>query len=191
MTLPHVLPRRACLVAFLALSLAPAPRVALAQNGHCPAVTKGTQSDLGWVAEVFQSPNRSETRKYLKIERVPATGMKLQVVDDSVCQLLHRAMVRALLEEVKPCADSACRTTKHLKPWQAERVLAVEKLPYYRVGDYYAVLWVLPRGNEYASLFIFRVPASQGGQHDLVGRILQCLGLHDSRELKFIGEAMI
>jgi hypothetical protein len=178
-------------VALIAFTLASTPHVALAQNGRCPAVTKGTQSDLGWAAEVFQSPNRSETRKYLQIERVPETGMKLQVVDDSVCQILHRAMVRALLEEVKPCADSACRTTKHLKPWQAERVLAIEKLPYYRVGDYYAVLWVLPRGNEYASLFIFRVPASQGGRNDLVGRILQFLGLRDSRELEFLGETMI
>jgi len=77
-----------------------------------------------------------------------------------------------------------------LKPGQAGLYLTGHRLFYFRIGDYYAVLPELNppvpvRG--YGTLFIFRVPASQGGRDDAVGRILQFLGMRDSRDLKFLG----
>jgi len=173
-----LLRNRFLVVALIAFWLASTSRAAQAQNGRCPAVTRRTQHFLNDVEEVFESADWSDARRLMKVERVPATAIKLQVVDDSLCQALSRATVKALPEVYE------------LKPGQAELYLMGHRLFYFRIGDYYAVLPELNppvpvRG--YGTLFIFRVPASQGGRDDAVGRILQFLGMRDSRDLKFLG----
>jgi len=173
---------RLLIVALIVFALAWTSRAAQAQNGRCPPVTKGSQYDLKDVTEVFESAEWGDARKSMNVERVPTTAVKLQVVDDSLCQTLSRATVKALPEVYA------------LKPGQAELYLTAHVLSYFRIGDYYAVLpWLkhpIPvRG--YGTLFIFRVPASQGGHNDRVGRILQFLGIRDSRDLKFLGAPLI
>lgn len=173
-----LLRKRLLIVALAAIGLAAASRVALAQNGRCPAVTRGTPFHLNSVAEVFESDGWSAARKYLKIEKVPASAIREEVVDDSVCQALYRATEKALPKVFD------------IKPEQAHFFFESKRLFYFRIGDYYAVLPELNppvpvRG--YGTLFIFRVPASQGGRDDAVGRILQFLGMRDSRDLKFLG----
>ena len=173
-----LLRNRFLVVALIAFWLASTSRAAQAQNGRCSVVTRRTQHFLNDVEEVFESADWSDARRLMKVERVPATAIKLQVVDDSLCQALSRATVKALPEVYE------------LKPGQAELYLMGHRLFYFRIGDYYAVLPELNppvpvRG--YGTLFIFRVPASQGGRDDAVGRILQFLGMRDSRDLKFLG----
>ena len=137
--------KRLLIVALAAIGLAAASRVALAQNGRCPAVTRGTPFHLNSVAEVFESDGWSAARKYLKIEKVPASAIREEVVDDSVCQALYRATEKALPKVFD------------IKQEQAHFFFESKRLFYFRIGDYYAVL---PLSNQpvrgYADLFIFR-----------------------------------
>lgn len=152
------------IVALIAIGPASASRVVLAQNGRCPAITKGTPFHLNSVAQVFERDGWSEARKYLKIEKVPASAIREEIVDDSVCQALYRATEKALPKVFE------------IKPEQAHFFFESKKLFYFRIGDYYAVLplsnqsargdaiqfiyAVLPLPNQpvrnYTNLFIFR-----------------------------------
>jgi len=123
----------------------PATTVCRPDAGDCDVEETCTGSSVDCPAEVFESDGWSEARKYLKIEKVPASAIREEVVDDSVCQALYRATEKALPKVFD------------IKPEQAHFFFESKRLFYFRIGDYYAVL---PLSNQpvrgYADLFIFR-----------------------------------